>query len=253
MINVNDSEIHYFNNKILFNNLENKPLVTLALFTYNHEKYIVKSIKGALSQNYSPLEIIISDDCSNDKTFEIIIDLIKNYNGLHKIICIKNLKNIGTYNHVLKVAHIANSELIVLSAGDDISFNNRVEVLAKYFYKSQALALGSYFYSIDSDDNIIGENIDLSISKAAQIVFGKSKIALKYEGSVLSAPGCTSAYNTNFLKSLQFSPDKLLIEDGTLNGIINLIGGVIQIIPQSLTYYRLHEDSFTVRNVQRKF
>ncbi len=50
----------------------NKLLVTFALFSYNQERFIREALRGALAQTYSPLQIVISDDCSQDRTFKII-------------------------------------------------------------------------------------------------------------------------------------------------------------------------------------
>ncbi len=49
-----------------------KPLVTFMLRTYNHERFIREAVRSALTQTYSPLQVVISDDCSQDRTFEII-------------------------------------------------------------------------------------------------------------------------------------------------------------------------------------
>ena len=49
-----------------------KPLITFLLVSYNQEAYIREAIEGALAQTYSPLEIVISDDCSSDATFSLI-------------------------------------------------------------------------------------------------------------------------------------------------------------------------------------
>lgn len=46
------------------------PLVTFALFTFNQQEYVRDAIEGAFSQTYEPLEIILSDNCSSDRTFE---------------------------------------------------------------------------------------------------------------------------------------------------------------------------------------
>ena len=51
---------------------QGRPLITFALFAYNQEKYIEEAVQGAFLQTYSPLEIILSDDGSTDRTFEII-------------------------------------------------------------------------------------------------------------------------------------------------------------------------------------
>jgi glycosyltransferase involved in cell wall biosynthesis len=62
-------------------NANDRPLVTFALFTYNRERYIREAVEGAFSQTYSPLEIILSDDCSSDSTFEIIREMAGAYVG----------------------------------------------------------------------------------------------------------------------------------------------------------------------------
>lgn len=54
---------------------QDRPLVTFALIAYDQERFIREAVEGAFSQTYSPLEIILSDDCSSDRTFEIIKDV----------------------------------------------------------------------------------------------------------------------------------------------------------------------------------
>ena len=50
----------------------NKPSVAVLMQTYNHEKYIAQAIEGVLFQKTNfPVQLIISDDCSKDKTFDI--------------------------------------------------------------------------------------------------------------------------------------------------------------------------------------
>ena len=59
--------------------IEERPLVTFALFAYNQERYIREAVEGAFAQTYEPLEIILSDDCSTDRTFEIMQEMVANY------------------------------------------------------------------------------------------------------------------------------------------------------------------------------
>ena len=51
---------------------DKKPLVTVALFAYNSEELVGDAVESLLAQTYSPLEIILSDDCSTDGTFEVM-------------------------------------------------------------------------------------------------------------------------------------------------------------------------------------
>ena len=62
-----------------------RPLITFALMAYNQEQLIEEAVAGALAQTYSPLEIILSDDCSTDRTFEIMEEMADEYKGPHSV------------------------------------------------------------------------------------------------------------------------------------------------------------------------
>lgn len=106
--------------------LKNRPLATFALFAYNQERYIREAVEGAFAQTYEPMEIILSDDCSKDRTLEIMKELADEYTGHHKIRVNQNSKNIGVGAHFSKLADMAASEVIVVAAGDDVSEPSRV-------------------------------------------------------------------------------------------------------------------------------
>jgi len=107
---------------------ENRPLVTFALFAYNQEKYIAEAVEGALAQTYSPLEIIISDDCSTDRTFEIIRECVSKYDGPHRVVLNQNERNRGLISHINHVLSLVRSDWVIIGAGDDISHRERVSV-----------------------------------------------------------------------------------------------------------------------------
>lgn len=110
-----------------------KPLVTFALFAYNQEKYIREAVEGAFSQTYEPLEIILSDDCSSDRTFEIMQEMVAAYEGPHRVRMRRSEKNAGLAEHINSVAKIVNGDIVVVAAGDDVSIKNRVDILAQTF------------------------------------------------------------------------------------------------------------------------
>ena len=132
-----------------------KPLVTFAIFSFNQEKYIHDAVQAAFNQSYSPLHIILSDDNSSDKTFSIIENLKNKYSGIHKITLNKNNKNLGISGHINKVMDIAEGELIVVGAGDDISLPNRVAVLVDAWIKKNMTPdlLSSSYYVFNNIDN----------------------------------------------------------------------------------------------------
>lgn len=111
------------------------PVVTFALFTYNQAKYVSTAIDGAFSQDYQNLEIIVSDDCSTDETWQIIEERASAYRGKHSLVIRRTEKNIGVCGNVNEVFGCARGELIVMAAGDDISRSDRASVLVAEWRK----------------------------------------------------------------------------------------------------------------------
>lgn len=133
-----------------------KPLVTFALFSFNQENFIRAAVEGALAQDYSPLEIIISDDFSTDKTVEIISEVIDGYCGPHKIVFNVNEYNMGLIGHINKIFEMASGELIVAAAGDDISLSKRTSLLADIYFDSKPMLIHSSVTRIDESGNELG-------------------------------------------------------------------------------------------------
>jgi glycosyltransferase involved in cell wall biosynthesis len=129
--------IRTYDNANLAEGTEDRPLVTFALFAYNQEKYIREAVEGAFSQTYSPLEIILSDDCSSDRTFEIMEEMAREYKGPHLVKVRRNDFNIGTALHVQTVFNSSRGQLFIVAAGDDISMPDRTEALASMWVKER--------------------------------------------------------------------------------------------------------------------
>lgn len=72
--------------------MKNSPKISIAMPTYNVEKYIADAIESIISQTYINWELIIVDDCSTDKTIAIIEKYLKTNN---KITLHKREKNSG--------------------------------------------------------------------------------------------------------------------------------------------------------------
>lgn len=104
---------------------ETTPKVTFLVVSYNQARFVEDAVRAALSQDYPSLEVLLSDDCSTDGSFGIMERLASEYRGSHRVVLNRNPRNLGIGAHVNRVMELATGELIIASAGDDVSFTTR--------------------------------------------------------------------------------------------------------------------------------
>jgi len=103
------------------------PLASILLIAYQQEKTVAEAVAGALSQTYSPLEIILSDDASVDGTFDAMQAAVAGYSGPHHIVLNRNAQNLGIGAHLSHLLSLSKGEMLFVAAGDDVSLPQRCE------------------------------------------------------------------------------------------------------------------------------
>lgn len=223
-------------------NVTDRPLVTFALFAYNQEGFIREAVEGAFAQTYEPLEIILSDDCSSDRTFEIMEEMAAAYEGPHVVHCRQNPRNIGVLSHVLSVMHEIGGSLVVVAAGDDISLPHRSAELTRVWKETGGWGFFSSFDSIDSDGLTIAENV---FSR------GNGEIMNWFAplGSSSFLHGATSAYDARLFEFIPRVDNRTMAEDGLFFGLLKLLDRQIICVPLPLVAYRQHSGAIANNTV----
>ena len=94
-----------------------KPLLSVLIITYNHEKYISDAIESVLMQKCQyPVEIIIGDDFSSDKTREICSDYAQKFSNIKLL---PSEKNIGITPNFIRTSQACTGKYIAMLEGDD--------------------------------------------------------------------------------------------------------------------------------------
>ena len=107
---------------------EHSPLVSICLKCFNQEAYIGDALAGAFAQTYRPLEIVISDDCSTDRSWEIITGAVEEYRrrpDAADVVVSRNERNLGNLGNWLALCSHASGRLLVKADGDDVSLPER--------------------------------------------------------------------------------------------------------------------------------
>lgn len=220
--------------------MQSNPLVSLILFTYNQENYIEEAIIGALAQTYSPLEIVISDDFSNDNTFQIIQKCVNNYSGPHRIILNKNEKNIGLVNHVNYLFYEkTNGEFVVVSAGDDISLPNRVEKSINFMLKNpDVVALSSSLLNIDENSNQVAIQSD---DLKEDIIYD---INYYLSDSFKHINGASRIVRRSLINAFPKLNSECPTEDTTFL-LRAFLHGKVALLKEKLVHYRIHSNNLS--------
>lgn len=214
-----------------------RPLISFALFCYNQEDFIEEAVRATLAQTYSPLQIVISDDGSKDRTFEIVKEIVSAYHGPHEVLLNQNDHNLGIGPHVNKVmTELVKGELIITAAGDDISVPERTEIVFKAWdatgRRADSILNGYQKMTVE------GELRDIKVPTNQMRFWDETIVSHCKKNIPMIMPGCTQSCSAKVFGKfgpILYAPH---IEDDTITLRAMSMGGVL-LIPDVLTKWRM--------------
>jgi len=127
--------------------------------SYNNENWVEYNLASILNQTYENYEVIYVDDCSTDKTNELVNSIVGNNN---KFTIIKNEERVGKeaiYNYIRFFDSLEDDEIVVCACGDDWLINDDVLENLNNFYNEKNLWMTyGEFYAYDGSENVIKAN-----------------------------------------------------------------------------------------------
>ena len=107
--------------------MANKNLISVLLCTKNNENSIERAVESILMQNYQNIELLILDDFSNDRTFELISKFKDS-----RIRIFQNSENLGLTKSLNILIKKSSGEFIARQDGDDFSHIDRLDKQLSY-------------------------------------------------------------------------------------------------------------------------
>lgn len=241
-------------------------LISVIIPVYNVEKYIAKALNSICNQTHTNLQIIVVDDCSTDKTYEIVQGIARLDS---RILLLKNEVNsriVKTLNFALTYAK---GDFIARMDGDDISAPERLEKQLNFLIENPDYALvGSHVYTIDESDNVIGKlRLPMGHNKVEKVIkysspvlhiwLARSEVYSKLKG-YREIPGAedydfllrmsSEGFKFTNLNSYEYS---VRLRDGNTTSTIGFNQRLMSNYVVELYYYRLknNRDDFSVNSV----
>ncbi len=216
------------------------PKVSVIIPSYNGSAFIRESIESVLNQTFRDFELIICDDCSQDKT----ADIARSFQD-SKIIFKKNKKNLGLFGNFNKSISHSRGKYICILGQDDLMLPENLEKKVRALESNdKAGFVYSYFYSIDGS----GKNKGIRYgpyTEMPQETISKEKLIRQFYINLSSICFSTAVIKREcFEKAGNFDED--LKFAGDLDIILRiLVNYDVECLEAPLVKFRVHEGSVT--------
>lgn len=159
------------------------PEISVILCTYNREKYLEKCINSVVNQTYEDWELLIVDDGSQDKTFEVVNPYVERYPNIrylkHRNKKLAYAKNAGVQTSFGKYLTFIDSDDTYAPSHlqqriEYLKANPEIDLIEGGFASDEEIFVADYFQP--------GKTINLRECVLGPTFFGKRKVFFELQG-----------------------------------------------------------------------
>ena len=238
--------------KICHSTMRSQPLVSVIIPVYNQEKYIASRIESVINQTFRDYEIIILDDCSTDKSLEII----QQYDYHPSITIFQNEVNSGSvFRQWQKGVKMANGKYIWIAEGDDLAEPIFLETLLPLLNHDKVNLSYCASHTINENDDVEKEHY-LNAGHYSDLNYPKSRWLDSYtsEGidEIVNAlsirntiPNVSAVlFRATSVKMVDFNECSSFVCGGDWFAYVSILkNGKISYSSKHLNYHRIHNQS----------
>jgi glycosyltransferase involved in cell wall biosynthesis len=215
------------------------PSISVGLPVHNGEKFVEDAIKAILSQTFKDFELIISDNASTDRTWEIC----SRYAGMdERVRCYRNERNLGVATNFNNTVRLARGRYFRWAAYDDLMAPGLLgSCLAVLDREPDVVLCYPKTVNIDDNGNILfnyEDNFGFR-SPNAHERFKDAMLALRDNecNALYGVIRCDVLRKTSMIQDYH-SADRVLLAELTLHG-------QFYEVPERLFFHRIHKNIST--------
>lgn len=175
-------------------------MISIAMTTYNGEIYIKEQLDSIRNQILPADEVVICDDRSTDKTYDVLLEYKSKWN-LDNWKIIKNEENLGWKKNFYKALSMTSGDIVFFSDQDDIWDQKKIQIMVDRMQDKRIEVLCCTTNIINSN----GENVKVSKSSIPSVRSGRQdmiKNSVDYRFTYSIMPGCTMAIKRGLINKL---------------------------------------------------
>lgn len=226
----------------------NTPLVSIIVVTYNSSLYVEETLDSAFNQDYKNIELIVTDDYSDDSTMEIVSDWVAKFSARFvRCEIIPAEENRGIPSNINKALKNIKGEWVKVIAGDDILSDSCITDNMKFANENNAsLIYSDLAWFLDKGERIDHDRSEDKYRSAFSSLNsqGQIKFYARYPVFLNSSSWFYSLKKINFIYDEEF----MLLEDQPF--IFNYLqtGEHIVYMNKTTVRYRRHDKSVVITN-----
>ena len=217
-----------------------KPDISVIMSVYNGETYLAEAIESVVNQTFQNWELIIINDCSTDSTAEILDDFSKRDGRIKVHTNETNLKLPSSLN---KAISLSAGKYIARMDADDICLPDRLEKQYKFMEENSDVALSTCRFMT------VKNGVFASGGAGGRCDFESLKAMLLVANPILH-PGVIA--RADVMKKFNYDTNLTCTEDLELWTRMARENQKIQILPECLLIYRLHDKQITSTTLERQ-
>ena len=224
--------------------------IDILMATYNGEKYLKEQLDSILNQTYSNFRLLISDDCSKDRTREILKEYEQKDNRIKVFYQETNLGYVKNFEFLLNQVE---SDIYALSDQDDVWLPKKIE---KTYNKMMETNSDLVF----TDLEVVNENLETIypsyndfMNLYRKIKENKDSYLMEYLYNTIT--GCTLMSKKSFLDKILPIPtdSKYVIHDSWIGLVVSLYGKVEYLDEPTIKYRQHGNNQVGTNHISHKF
>jgi glycosyltransferase involved in cell wall biosynthesis len=224
--------------------MNTNPEISIALCTYNGERYLLQQLKSFLEQTLLPFELVACDDASSDSTCKILEEF--SHKAPFPVRIVQNEHNLGLRKNFSQAAGLCSGQYIAFSDQDDIWLPDKLEQCYLLMRKAEEEYGTGIPLLVHSDLSLIDTENRMTEPSCMKVLHMRPEPidplkTLLVRNTVF---GCTSLCNRKLMKESIPFPDVITNHDGWC-ALIAASHGKIIFHPKALVLYRQHESAVT--------
>jgi len=229
-----------------------QPLVSVIIPTYNRTQYFKEALESAVEQTFSDIEIIVTDNCSDEENYRKIAGIVESASE-SRVRIRRNQKNIGQLQNFLTAVRESRGKYVASLHDDDVWRRNFLAELVPPLEEREDLSLAfSDHYLIDANSNIKLEDTQRNTEQWGRedLAPGVHKPFCQIALAKMSVPvAMASVIRKSAVDWKDVSEESGHAYDLWLAYLACRGGMGAYYHPGRLTSYRVHEDSATAQSM----